>query len=204
MTQYVWCKNEECRVPAFRCMMCRSDCYKMRAGRPEAVLGNSLEVLRNSGKFKERFVMRRKDGGKTGNGQLSFLEKEEKEQVMETAEGSSDNGDNGRSGESGLFILDNGKIEPVSPDSCTASTLYQTVESFSVECKLVKPEEPGTMMYEGRKPSKKTVPILIGRDGECVLLNSWEELESEPARLANAQEVLGALPVKKVFVLKRK
>lgn len=201
MTQYVWCKNDECRIPAFRCMMCRSDCYSLRVRKPEDSLGRTIEILRNSGKFKEHFVMKRKDGGKPRDGQLSFLEKEQKEQIMEAEEQKSDNGaliDNG------VFILDNGRIEPVSPESYMASTLYQTVESFSVECKLVKPEEPGSMVFEGKKPSKKTVPILVGRDGECVLLNSWEELESEPSRLSNAQEVIGALPVKQVFVLKRK
>lgn len=195
MTQYVWCKNDECRIPAFRCMLCRSDCYEMRVRSPEDALGRTFEILMNSGKFKEHFVMRRKDGGKISDGQLSFLEKDQKEQVLETEEQKTDNG---------VFILDNGRIEPVSADSYTASTLYRTVESFSVECRLVKPEEPGSMLFEGKKPSKKTVPILVGRDGECVLLNSWEELESEPSRLSNAHEVLGALPVKQVFVLKRK
>ncbi|MCL5405597.1 MAG: hypothetical protein M1398_02550, partial [Deltaproteobacteria bacterium] len=191
----VWCKNDECRIPAFRCMLCRSDCYEMRVRSPEDALGRTFEILRNSGKFKEHFVMRRKDGGKISDGQLSFLEKDQKEQVLETEEQKTDNG---------VFILDNGRIEPVSADSYTASTLYRTVDSFSVECRLVKPEEPGSMLFEGKKPSKKTVPILVGRDGECVLLNSWEELESEPSRLSNAHEVLGALPVKQVFVLKRK
>jgi hypothetical protein len=59
------------------------------------------------------------------------------------------------------------------------------------------------MVFEGRKPSRKTVPILVQKDGECVLLNSWEDLESEPSRLAGAREVLGAIPVRQVFVLKR-
>ncbi|MDR3566660.1 MAG: hypothetical protein P4L43_01385 [Syntrophobacteraceae bacterium] len=151
--------------------------------------------------------MRRKDGGKINNGQLSFIEKDQKEQSMETAEQRDDNAksaENTENGQNGVFILDNGRIEPVSSDSFLASTLYQTVDSFSVECRLVKPEEPGSMIFEGKKPSKKTVPILVGRDGECVLLNSWEELETDPSRLADAREVLGALPVKQVFVLKRK
>jgi hypothetical protein len=183
----------------------------MRVGSPKDRLGNTLETLRNSGKYKEHYVMKRKDGGKIRDGQLSFLEKEEaQEQSAETAEQKSENGngaENGNGGGSahgGVFILENGRIEPVTPESYLSSTLYQTVESFSVECRLVKPEEPGSMVFEGKKPSKKTVPILVGRDGECVLLNSWEELESEPSRLANAREVLGALPVKQVFVLKRK
>lgn len=129
------------------------------------------------------------------NSQLSFFEKNGEEQPVETSESKT---------EDNVFLLDNGKIEPFSADAYTASTLYQAIDSFSVECKLVRPEEPGNMVFEGKKPSKKTVPILVGNDGECVLLNSWEELESEPSRLANAHEVLGALPVKQVFVLKRK
>ncbi len=141
--------------------------------------------------------MRRRDGGKLGDAQLSFLEKEKTEQIMEPAQTE-------HKVDNGLFILDGGRIEPVSPDSYLASTIYQTVDSFNVECKLVKPEEAGGMVFEGKKPSKKTVPILVGLDGECVLLNSWEELESEPSRLANAREVLGAMPVKQVFVLRRK
>ncbi|MGC8491230.1 MAG: hypothetical protein ACP5SH_05785 [Syntrophobacteraceae bacterium] len=235
MAQYVWCKNEECRIPLFRCMLCRSDCYAMRARGRQDELGKTFEILRTSGRFKERFVMRRKDAAKAKEGQLSFLEKEQKETIVETAEeieaiaakpqigapaerqivdtpepesGHTVQPENGHTAEqrsdTSVFIVENGRIEPVTPDSYMASTLYQTVDSFGVECKLVKPEEPGGMVYEGKKPSKKTVPILVGRDGECVLLNSWEELESDPSRLANASEVLGALPVKQVFVLKRK
>jgi hypothetical protein len=60
------------------------------------------------------------------------------------------------------------------------------------------------MVFEGKKPSKKTVPILVRNGGECDLLASWEELESEPSRLSNVHEVVGAMPVKQVFVLKRK
>ncbi|MGC9195944.1 MAG: hypothetical protein ACP5IL_10880 [Syntrophobacteraceae bacterium] len=195
MTQYVWCKNEECRIPVFRCILCRSDCYELRARSPQDELGGVFEILRNSGKFKEHFVMRRKDAGKTKDGQLSFLEKEQEEQVAEPEEEKSD---------SDVFILENGRIEPISSDSYASSTMYRTVDSFSIDCRLVKPEEPGSMVYEGRKPSKKTIPILIGREGDCEILNSWEELESDPSRLANVREVLGVLPVKQVFVLKRK
>ncbi len=140
--------------------------------------------------------MKRKDNAEaTKKTQLSFFEKNGKEQSMETVE--QKNGNN-------VFLLDNGRIELFSPDAYTASTLYQAVDSFSVECRLVRPEEPGNMVFEGKRPSRKTVPILVGKDGGCVLLNSWEELESEPSRLVNAHEVLGALPVKQVFVLKRK
>ena len=195
MTQYVWCKNEECRIPAFRCILCRMDCYELRGRAREDEISRTFEVLRNSGRFKEYFVMKRKDNVEAIRNQLSFFEEDRKKETMETAE--QENGKN-------VFLLENGKIQPFSADEYTASTLYQTVDSFSVECRLVRPEEPGSMVFEGKKPSKKTVPILVKKDGECELLNSWEELESEPSRLADVYEVLGALPVKQVFVLKRK
>ncbi len=195
MTQYVWCKNEECRIPAFRCILCRLDCYEVRGRTREGEISQAFELLRNSGRFKESFVMKRKDNTEVINSQLSFFERNGKEQTVETAE--QKNGNN-------VFLLDNGRIEPFSSDAYTASTLYQAVDSFSVECRLVRPEEPGNMVFEGKRPSKKTVPILVKRGGECVLLDSWEELESEPSRLANVLEVVGALPVKQVFVLKRK
>jgi len=140
--------------------------------------------------------MKRKENAEViKNSQLTFFGENGKEQPMETPE--QENGNN-------IFLLSNGRIEPFAVNEYTASTLYQAVDSFSVECKLVRPEEPGNMVFEGKKPSRKTVPILVRKDGECVLLDSWEDLESEPSRLANAQEVLGAVPVKQVFVLKRK
>jgi hypothetical protein len=161
----------------------------------EGEISQIFEVLRNSGRFKECFVMKRKDNAEVMQNQLPVFERNDKEETMETAE--HENGNN-------VFLLENGRIEPFSSDKYTASTLYQAVDSFSVECRLVRPEEPGSMVFEGKKPSRKTVPILVNKDGECVLLNSWDELESEPSRLANVREVVGALPVKQVFVLKRK
>ncbi len=195
MTQYVWCKNDECRIPAFRCILCRLDCYEVRGRTREGEISDAFELLRNSGRFKESFVMKRKDNAEVIKSQLSFFERNGKDQTVETAE--QKNGNN-------VFLLDNGRIEPFSSDAYTASTLYQAVDSFSVECRLVRPEEPGNMVFEGKRPSRKTVPILVRKGGECVLLDSWEELESEPSRLANVHEVLGAMPVKQVFVLKRK
>ncbi len=194
MTQYVWCKNEECRIPAFRCILCRMDCYEVRGRAREGEISQTFEALRNSGRFKEYFVMKRKENVEAIRNQLSFFEKDRKKETMETAE--QENGNN-------VFLLENGRIQPFSADEYTASTLFQAVDSFSVECRLVRPEEPGSMVFEGKKPSKKTVPILVKKDGECELLNSWEELESEPSRLSNAREVVGAMPVKQVFVLKR-
>lgn len=110
----------------------------------------------------------------------------------------------GQNGAKGVFLLEDGRIRPISQDEYTASTLFQAVDSFSIECRLVRPEDPGNMVFEGKKPSKKTVPILVKKSGECVMLNSWEELESQPSQLADAQDVVGAMPVKQVFVLKRK
>ena len=138
--------------------------------------------------------MKRKDNAEAlRNNQLSFLEGHGKERPAETAEQKNGN----------IFLLENGRIEPFSESSYTPSTLYQAVDSFSVDCKLVRPEEPGNMIFEGKRPSKKTVPILVGKDGECVLLSSWEDLEADPSPLANCREVLGAMPVKQIFVLKR-
>jgi hypothetical protein len=171
------------------------DCYEVRGRAREGEISQAFELLRNSGRFKESFVMKRKDNAEVMKSQLSFFERNEKEQTVETAE--QKNGNN-------VFLLENGRIEPFSTDAYTASTLYQAVDSFSVECRLVRPEEPGNMVFEGKRPSRKTVPILVRKGGECVLLDSWEELESEPSRLANVHEVVGALPVKQVFVLKRK
>lgn len=107
-------------------------------------------------------------------------------------------------GDQRIFLMDNGTLKPFFPTDYTASTLYQVVESFAVECKLVRPEDPGNLVFEGKKPSKKTVPIVVTRSGETVLLDSWESLDSNPEQLADALEVIGATPVKQVFVLKRK
>ncbi len=194
MPQYVWCKNDECRIPAFRCILCRLDCYGMRRT-GDGQVDAAFEVLKNSGKFKEYFIMKRKEIAEARN-QLSVFERGEEKDDAETS-GSQDNGHN-------AFILEGQSLKPFSPEEYTASTIYQALESFSVECKLVRPEEPGNMVFEGKKPSKKTVPILVKKSGECVILNSWEELESQPEQLAEASDVVGAMPVKQVFVLKRK
>jgi hypothetical protein len=102
------------------------------------------------------------------------------------------------------FLIEDGKLAPFSPADYTRSTVYQAAESYSVECKLVRPEEPSNLSFEGKKPSKKTVPAVVLKNGECILLSSWEELESKPEQLADAKEVIGVEPVKQIFVLKRK
>lgn len=103
-----------------------------------------------------------------------------------------------------VYVLDEGKLKPFAPEDYTVSNLYQVLDSFSVECKLVRPEDPSNIVFEGRKPSKKTVPMLVTKEGESVILDSWEALDARPEQLATAVEVMGVTPVKKVFVLRRK
>jgi hypothetical protein len=73
-----------------------------------------------------------------------------------------------------------------------------------VECRLVRPEETANLVFEGKKPSKKTIPIIVTKNGDTLLLDSWESLESNPEQLAEAVEVMGASPARQVFVLRRK
>ena len=128
-----------------------------------------------------------------------LLEADEFDGKKDSAAGSEE----GWSGQ-GVFLVDNGRMQPFIPQDYTTSTLYEAVESFQVESRFVKPEEPGNLIIEGKRPTKRTVPILILKGGDCVLLDSWEKLEAEPSQLANVEEVIGAIPVKQVFVLKRK
>jgi hypothetical protein len=191
---YVWCNKERCRIPAFRCLLCEKDCYiqnDSRSGEVEA----ALEILLKSGKYKERLVMKRKE--KSTANDLSTAGEKNQSSPGKSKEGTGEKLED-------VFLLENGKLKPFRVEDYTASTLYQKVESFSVECKLVRPEEPAALLYEGKKPSKKTVPIILTKNDECVLLESWEDLESTPERLADADEVIGAVPVKQVFVLKRR
>ncbi len=58
MARFVWCKNEERRVPAFRCLLCKDNCQVAQKGCGD--LDNSLEILLKSGKYRERFLMKRK------------------------------------------------------------------------------------------------------------------------------------------------
>jgi len=207
--QYVWCKTDECRIPVCRCILCRNDCYDMRGRARDGDIDPAFEFLRSSGKFKECYIMKRKETAEAQN-QLSFVEMSLKKEEQETTEPAALNeeprqkGENGQNGEKSVFLLEEGKIIPFSADEYTTSTLYQAVEAFSVECRLVRPEEPGNMVFEGKKPSKKTVPILVKKSGECQMMDSWEDLESRPAELAEVRDIVGAMPVKQIFVLKRK
>ena len=143
--------------------------------------------------------MKKRENSEPQN-QLSFFERSKRDDMAKSEQNEPD----GQNGDKGVFLLEDGRIRPISRDEYTASTLFQAVESFSIECRLVRPDEPGNMVFEGKKPSKKTVPILVKKDGECVMMNSWEELESQPSQLVDARDVVGAMPVKQVFVLKRK
>lgn len=209
ITQYVWCKTDECRIPVCRCILCRNDCYDMRGRAREGDIDPAFELLRSSGKFKEYYIMKRKESAEAQS-QLSFVEmnpKKEEQEAMELAAPNEEvrqKGENGQNGDKGVFLLEEGKIKPFSSNEYTASMLYQAVETFSVECRLVRPEEPGNMIFEGKKPSKKTVPILVKKSGECQMMDSWEDLESRPAELAEVRDIVGAMPVKQIFVLKRK
>lgn len=115
---------------------------------------------------------------------------------LETAEG--------EGAQTPVLILEEGRLIPFTASEYTTSTLYERVEAFSVECRMVRPEDPGHVIFEGKKPSRKTVPVLVKRDGESMLLDSWESLEAQPEQLADAVEVLGVTAVKQIFVLRRK
>jgi len=134
----------------------------------------------------------------------ALLSSHENPRTMEAEEDVPESGAGGEGGSRRVFLLEDGRLKPFLTTEYTRSTLYDVVEAFSVECRLVKPEDSDQPVYEGKKPSRRTVPILITRTGEAVLVSSWEELEANPEKLADVDEVLGATPVKQVFVLKRK
>lgn len=196
MTFFVWCKNEECRVPTFRCLLCRRDCYSLE--KATGGFDEAFRMLLSSGKYKERFIMKRKDTAAPKD-QLTLWQKE-KEVAVETPSVEEETGEAAQT----VFYFDEGKLKPFLKDQYTRTTLYQLTESFAVECRLVRPEDPGNIVFDGKKPSKKTLPIIITRSGESTLLESWESLESDPRLLAEAVEVIGVTAVKQVFVLKRK
>jgi hypothetical protein len=195
MSHYVWCKKEECRLPGYRCLLCEEKCYADRHTADESA--RMLQELVNSGKYKERYIMKRKE------------ESPEKGKPSAVAVGTEPESGAGAEQskpfqENRVFLIEDGHLKPFSSDDYTASTLYQMVESFAVECRLVRPEDPGNLVFEGKKPSRKTVPAIVARNGDCSLLDSWEALEAKPDQLADAAEVIGVVPVRQVFVLKRK
>jgi hypothetical protein len=193
MMRFVWCKNEERRIPTFRCLLCKQSCKLAHDGLGD--VDNLQEILLKSGKYRERFLMKRKANVVEEN--KPFDEGEAREQ----AEGEK-NGEEQLDGR--VFLLEDGKFKPFLREDYTTSILYQVTDSFLVESKLVRPEEPGNVVFEGKKPSKKTLPVMIARTGEATLFASWEDLESNPSPLAEASEVIGVVPVRQIFVLKRR
>jgi hypothetical protein len=193
MTRFVWCKNEERRIPTFRCLLCKESCKLAHDGLGD--VDNLQEILLKSGKYRERFLMKRKANV------VEEIKPFDEGDAREQAEGER-NGEEQLDGR--VFLLEDGKFKPFLQEEYTTSTLYQVTDSFLVESKLVRPEEPGNVVFEGKKPSKKTLPVMIAKTGETTLFASWEELESNPSPLAEAGEVLGVVPVRQIFVLKRR
>jgi hypothetical protein len=195
MKEFVWCKKSERRVPLSRCLVCQDVCYPEL--QQEARSSPFVTKLKKAGKFKERYVMKRKESA-------AAEKTRDNPRVIEMEDALQGNDAQAERETPGVFLLEDGRLTPFSMTEYTRSILYDVVESFSVECRLVKPEESDQPIYEGRKPSKRTVPILVTGRGEYVLMNSWEELETHPEKLADVKEVIGVSPVKQVFVLKRK
>jgi hypothetical protein len=184
-------------MPAFKCLLCRDDCYAR--SRKERGTDNALEILVKSGRYKECYVMKRKESVEPAE---NFIR-----EVTASDAGIVSNIPPGQSADETLenvYVMEEGKLKPFAAEEYTVSNLYQVVDSFSVECKLVRPEDPSNIVFEGKKPSKKTVPVLVTKEGESLILDSWEALEAQPEQLAAAVEVIGVTPVKKVFVLRRK
>lgn len=101
-----------------------------------------------------------------------------------------------------FFFLENGTLRELQDDQYSRTTVYEAVGSYGVERRFVRPEEKNNILYEGKKPPKKTVPLLVLKENDEVVLSDWKELEAEPERLAAVKEVVVARPVKQVFVLK--
>ncbi len=195
MVDFVWCTKEQCRLPSFRCVLCTEPCKP--ADRGGAVSDSLIDELKRSGRYKERYVMKRKELSAVASPEDRAIPSEDtgKESQMDAPV---------REAERKVFLLEDGKLLPFSAAEFSKALLYEVTESFAVECKLVRPEDPENLVYEGKKPSKKTIPVIVGRSGEHRLMTSWDELEANPEHLVDAVEVIGAVPVKQVFVLKRK
>lgn len=101
-----------------------------------------------------------------------------------------------------FFIVDNGAVRDLEPQEFSRAPVYETVGSYAVERRFVKPEDKADIVYEGKKPPKQTVPVLVAHDGTATVLASWSDLESNPESLMDVKEVRVARAVKQVFVLK--
>lgn len=103
-----------------------------------------------------------------------------------------------------LFILEDGKLRTFDPSEYARSALYEAEDVYAVERRFVRPEEKSDVLYEGKRPAKKTVPLLRLKDSEEARLGDWQDLEARPEQLADVEEVIAAVPVKQVFVLRKK
>ncbi|MEJ5366108.1 MAG: hypothetical protein WHS86_13480 [Desulfosoma sp.] len=101
-----------------------------------------------------------------------------------------------------FFLVEDGTLRDLNPDEYSPATVYEALGSYGVERRFVKPEEKGDLVFEGKKPPKQTVPVLVLKNGTAAVLSSWDELISNPERLSEAKEVRVARAVKQVFVLK--
>ncbi|QCQ21676.1 hypothetical protein [Desulfoglaeba alkanexedens] len=142
----------------------------------EDVPREAVEALLQEGKIKEHYVMKSKNPPK------------------ESAPESSTR----------LFILEDGKLRTFDPSEYARSALYEAEDVYAVERRFVRPEEKSDVLYEGKRPAKKTVPLLRLKDSEEARLGDWQDLEARPEQLADVEEVIAAVPVKQVFVLRKK
>jgi hypothetical protein len=197
MADFVWCKKEQCRLPSFRCVLCTEPCDS--ADRTGAAADSLIDGLKRSGRYKERYVMKRKETPVSTNPEERAIPSQ-----LTLKDGAMFEAEKEPESERKIFLLEDGKLLPFAASDYSQSLLYEVTESFSVECRLVRPEDPDNLIYEGKKPSKKTVPVIIAKGGDYRLMGSWDELEAHPEHLVEAVEVIGAVPVKQVFVLKRK
>ncbi len=194
MSRYVWCKKEEARLPIYRCFFCGKTCYpeKELSAEKDQIITDLLA----SGRFKECYVMKRKGTKKEAISVLDFgaqgkVPKKETKEEAEKKEGR-------------IFLADNGELKPFSADSFTTSILYHEEETYTIERKLVKPGASKNVVFSGKRPSKNTTPIIVTKDGNFILVDSWQDLDANPEQLLNAREVIGASAVKQVFVLTKK
>jgi hypothetical protein len=176
-------------------LTCREGCRNDLLNDEEFL--ETIESLLGSGKIKECFVVKRKEASASPK-ITSSKDKKPTSPVAkipdspEVAE------------EERLLILEDEQLKPFAPEDYTDSILYQVVETFDVERRFVPPEHPNTIVFEGKKPLKKTVPIIVSKDEGFTLLDSWEVLETKTEELSRAREIMGVIPVKQIFVLKKK
>ncbi len=243
VSNFVWCEKLKRRVPAFKCLVCECASCKKRSA--AGGLEDAADILKRNGRYKEQFVMRRREAVKEmPDSRARVVDIAESARDVQDAPapqapqaprapeapkenetgGDKGRGDKaggagmaGRAGKAGsgsgpaageeeerLFFIEEGRLRDISSDHYASSVVYRMEECFVVERRFVKPGDSGDIVYEGKKPSRKTtVPVLALQNGEHVVLSSWDELDQQPERLADVREVIGASPVKQVFILRK-